>query len=143
LLNSKGVEGLWERMEGLSMKYQDERPKVEPGDVTTLLVRALAEEARRVISDVSAISDIRYESTLIKVKTAELTKTAHDLAEADEVDVNLEGITSRVVGRAMGRLRFKSTRENGKGTRMWEFTVGEVKRWGERYSLNLDPPAAK
>jgi hypothetical protein len=142
-LNEKGVKGLWSRMEDLSVKYQDERPNVETGDVTTLLVRALAQVARGVISDSCAISDITYESTRLTVKTADLTKIVHDLAEADEVDMNLEAITSRVIGRAMGRLRFKSTRENGRGTRMWEFTVGEVKRWGERYSLNLDPIEAK
>ena len=138
-LDKNGVAGLWERMEGLSVKYQDERPSVESTDLTVLLIRALWSIVQRECDNrgISDVSDITSMSWTITAKTTVITDAVKTVASADEADIDDTHITSRRIGRTLGQLRFKKDREAGKGTRLWVFTPGEVAQWSARYGLNL------
>jgi hypothetical protein len=141
-LDKNGVPGLWEKIEALSVAYQSERPNVETSDLTVLVIRALLEIVAHTrglsdISDVSDISDIQSLTAPITAKTSEIRDTAHNIVRQDEMDIDTEHITSRSIGRIMGRLRFTEDREKGTGRRGWAFTPAEVASWWERYGLGL------
>jgi hypothetical protein len=69
--------------------------------------------------------------------TAQISAAAQTFAESIEADIDLESITSRKVGRLLGKLRLRKTREAGKGTRQWQITLQELERWATVYGIHL------
>jgi hypothetical protein len=128
-LDKNGVDGLWERMESLSMDYQRERPELEVSDLTALVIRALVQLATRDISDISAISDITQETHFLHFETSKVTDAAVKIAQDDELDIDPDYITARRVGRILGKMRLKKEREAGKGTRKWALSLRDLRRW--------------
>ena len=53
-LDDNGTNGLFERLEALSVAYQAERADLEMGDLTALVIRALCRYAVSVVDDVTA-----------------------------------------------------------------------------------------
>ncbi len=41
------------------------------------------------------------------------------------------------MGRLLGKLRLRKAREAGKGTRMWQVTLADLKRWAAVYNIQL------
>ncbi len=133
-LDHHGVPGLWEQMEALSMSYQRERPDIEVSDLTVLLIRGLCERAISAIKTVSAINP----PTAWELKTADITDAVKRIAEESEVDIDLEWVTSRRVGRLLGKLRFdKVSRSGGKGGRHWRIALVDLVRYATTYGLPL------
>jgi hypothetical protein len=128
-LDEKGLPGLWDRMEKLSVGYQDERGDMESGDMTVLVIRALCRTVGCDISDMRDVSDIKGGGKPWTLKTSQITETAKEIAEELELDVKLEDITSRRIGRVLGKMRFKKARESGKGTRLWQVSAEELQGW--------------
>jgi hypothetical protein len=128
-LDENGLSGLWDRMEKLSVGYQEERGDMESGDLTVLVIRALCRVAGCDISDIRDVSDIKGEGKTWTLKTSQITETAKEIAEELELDVKLEDITSRRIGRVLGKMRFKKARESGKGTRLWQVSPEELQGW--------------
>jgi hypothetical protein len=69
--------------------------------------------------------------------TAQISAAAQAIAENVEADIDIESITSRKVGRLLGKLRLHKTREAGKGTRQWQITLQELERWATVYGVHL------
>ena len=146
-LDEKGAAGLWQQMEELSMKYQDERPGLEPGDLTGLVIRALCRVVRstkieaspRDMSDVSDISDIKIEipDRDWVFFTEAITDAAQEIARDEDLDLDVEHLTSRRIGRSLGKMRLTPHRQPGKGKRQWEVTWAELERWTATYGLSL------
>jgi hypothetical protein len=136
-LDNNGMPGLWQRMESLSMDYQKERPDFEVSDLTVLVIRALIQLAVRDISDISAVSDVNRESLSLHFETSMVTDTAVKIAQNEELDIDPESITSRRVGRVLGKMRLKKEREAGKGTRRWALTLKDLRRWALSYAIPM------
>lgn len=131
--------GLWERMEALSVQYQEERLDLESGDLTTLVIRTLCYCAISAINAISAISE-ETPSDLV-LTTAQVMLVARAVAKRDDGD--LERITNRRIGRVLGRMRLeKVPRPGGKGSRRWRVTLGDLERWTAAYGLTLPAPLA-
>lgn len=128
-LDESGMTGLWARMEKLSVDYQGERGELESGDLTVLVIRALCRSVGSDISDIRDVSDIKGEDKPWTLKTSQITDTAKEIAEELELDIKLEDITSRRIGRVLGKMRFKKAREGGKGTRLWQVSSDELQGW--------------
>ncbi|MGH7965778.1 MAG: hypothetical protein ACRERD_28840, partial [Candidatus Binatia bacterium] len=132
-LADKGVKGLWNRMEKLSNMYQKERPELESSDLTALVIRALCQCA---ISAVSAVSAIEKETPLKAwtFTTKDVTDAAKAVATESELDIDPERVTGRRVGRTLGRMRLKKEpRPGGRGSHLWQVTVGDLRRWATLY----------
>ena len=126
--------GLWERMEALSVAYQRERAGLETGNLTVLVIQALC------CCAVNAGDDSGSEGELFPASfvctTEEVTMFAVALAEKYGGEV--ERITNRRVGQAMGRMRLeKAPRPGGKGSRRWRVTRGDLERWMAAYGVAL------
>ena len=140
-LENRGVPGIWQRMEELSRKYQEERSEFEVSDFTSLVINALFECAVRAISAISANNN---QNTTLEFHTANVTNDAIALAIRDDWDIDKEFITPRKTGRVLSQLRFeKAPRPGGKGSRRWKAGVSELERLSRSYNIPLPQKLAQ
>ncbi len=132
--------GLRERMGSLSLAYQSERPNVERSDVTALIIRALGMLVGKMIRDSGVTSTRSTTSTTNSVKwfvqTTLVTAAAQQLAEALEIDINTDRLTTTKVGRIMTKMRLERERQQQGGKRGWKVSLDDVIRWSNSYGLD-------
>ncbi|MBA3766291.1 MAG: DUF3854 domain-containing protein [Acidobacteria bacterium] len=136
-LDEQGVCGLWQRMNGLSERYQAERQAFESGDLTVLVIKALW----KCYGDFCAIVPSNSENTPAFLTTAIVTEAVKGIALDQEADINLEKLTSRTIGRVLNKLRLSSKRPDGSKGRGYTVTRRELEKrmasFGLLDSLNL------
>ncbi len=131
-LDARGMGGLWDRMEELAWKYhRDEKPDLETGDLTTLVIRALCKCVEGGVSGVK--KEIPKEWIF---NTSDIIAMTKQSAEEMGADIDPECITSRRVGRKMGEMRFERVKGT-KGVRQWRITLNELERWTASYGISL------
>lgn len=129
------IGGLWRRLEEMSWRYQqDETSDLQSSDLTLLVLQAMCKLAAAK-SDIKDKSDIATSTWTFS--TSQICEATQTVAENTEADVDKESITSRKVGRLLGKLRLRKTREAGKGTRQWQITLTELERWASVYGIYL------
>jgi hypothetical protein len=122
-------------MTDLSLAYQQERPDLEPTDLTTLTLRSLCHYA---INSISAVNNESPDTHDIIFSTADITDLAKQLIVDDELSINAEQVSVRRIGRVCGRMRLREKqRRGGKGKRQWSCTKGELRRWLISYGIPL------
>lgn len=133
-LDDHGTAGLFERLDALSVAYQTERTDLEIGDLTALVIRALC---RYALSDVNNVSDINAETLNVTLSfgTSAIAKLAKELAEEIEADIDQESITSRRVGRVLGKMRLKANHAHK--CRGWRMTIGDLLNWLTAYGIEI------
>ena len=135
-LEDEGVEGLFGRMEGLGINYQSERQELEKGDITALVLRALAGCVSPQSSEGIDANKLKASAHVQRIKTAAIVATARGIIEAEELDFDPEQVTTRTVGRTLGKLRFKSNKVGGGSkSRGWEVSTQELLRLLQSFSL--------
>jgi hypothetical protein len=130
-LDDRGACGLAEIVERLAVAYQAERPGLEMGDLTALVIQGLGRCAVSAVGAVSAVKDeIPRELTF---KTSAVVAAAKEVAQEMESDLDTETLTPRRVGRILQKMRWRSVRTNrAKG---WVVNLPELHRWTEAYGL--------
>jgi len=131
-LDDHGTTGIFERLEALSVAYQEERVDLEVGDLTGVVIRALCRYA------VTAVRAVNVETLTesFSFGTSAIAKLAKELAEEIEADIDPESITARRVGRVLGKMRLRADRTaKRKG---WRITVGDILGWLTAYGI--EPP---
>lgn len=142
-LDECGAVGLWDRMETLSVNYQTERPDLETGDITALVIRVLcdawakwANQTKWAMSNQDTTDD-RFEVTANTVR-----KAALEIIEEDNLDIAGDEVTAQKIGKVLHKMRvYKPPRPGGKGPRKWQPTLPELQRWARAYGLP-DPDVA-
>lgn len=135
--NPEMQDGLLGRLETLSWRYhQEEGKEIQSGDLTTLLIQSLCRLAESRLGD---SSDIKDNSDISNIRfmftTQQISETTVSFAENTEADIDKDSISSRRIGRLLGKLRFQKAREAGKGTRQWVVTLKELSHWAGVYNL--------
>ncbi len=127
-------------METLSLRYQQERPGLESGGLSVLVIRALCYCAIAAISAISGETPSDFVFT-----TDQIVRLTRVVTRRDDGD--LAHVTNRRVGRVLGRLRLwpkgyleKVPRPGGKGSRRWRVTLGNLERWTAAYGMSLPVP---
>lgn len=117
--DDNGETGLWERVERLSQDYQKERPGIESSDLTRLVIQALLRCCGTSISSVLSMASIKNKDSTPcwTLKTKDVTEAAKVVASGEELDLDPERITSRRIGRSLGRLRLDKEPDTSK--RAW------------------------
>lgn len=123
-LNESKVEGLWQRMNSLSERYQAERQTLESSDQTTLVIRALW----KCFEDSCAIVPSTSADMSTFVTTKEVTETAKAIAIELEADVDPEKLTSRTIGRILSKLRLTKVRPDGSKGRGWKISGSDLQK---------------
>jgi hypothetical protein len=131
---SNGTESLFERLLNIVHHYyEDEKPNLDSGNLTEAVVRGLISHA---ISAVNSVSAINFLHSPLSFSVKDILQAAKKEAEESEMDIDIEAITSRRVGRALSALRLKQNpRPGGKGSRQWEMTIKELCRLARRYHI--------
>jgi len=137
--NPESQDGLWCRLEALSWRYhQEEGKEIQSGDLTNLLIQSLCKLADARLSDNSDMKDNNDISNIrFTLTTQQISEATVSFAENSEADVDKESISSRRIGRLLGKLRFQKSRESGKGTRQWIVTLKELSHWAGVYNLEI------
>lgn len=131
-LEDAGASDLYRRMEKLSTGYQQERQQLESTDLTALVVRALCKCLKCDVVTLCDPCDLSTESVTDEkafVRTIDIESAAKEIAEADELDIDLEKLGSRQIGRTLSKLRFKKGREGGTGKKGWSVSKRELGRF--------------
>ena len=101
-LDELGAEGLWGRMDRLSLAYQAERPELETSDITVLVLKALRRLARKQLQDEArrdhgadsadrAVGAVKVASRRFFCATKLIRESFDVLAEEDEIDTSWMG----------------------------------------------------
>jgi hypothetical protein len=115
-LQDRGVVGLWDRMNALSVKYQAARQELESEDINTLIVRALCSCEGCEVSELS----VGVQSTTTTFyTTAKIVNEAIIVSDSEELGVPANDLNVVTVGRKMKRLGFKDSRQGGTGNKGW------------------------
>ena len=129
------IGGLWRRLEEMSWRYQqDETGDLQSSDLTLLVLQGVCKLAAAK-SDIRDNSDVSISTWVFS--TSQICESAQTIAEDTEADIDKESITSRKIGRLLGKLRLHKVREAGKGTRQWQITLTELERWTSVYGIHL------
>jgi hypothetical protein len=100
-------------------------------------MRSLLEVARSRldISDVKDIWDVKHQdSHELVIETKAITDMAVKLVNDEELEFDSDRITSRRVGRTLGKLRLAKETSHG-AARGWKVTVKDLRRWADTYGL--------
>jgi len=110
------------------MDYQTERPELESSDMTALVIKALCRYAD------NAVDAVNIESHTFSFKTAEVVSLVKTLIEETEADIDSEHVTSRRIGRVLGRMRL--TQDRTSKCKGWKIHVSELIRWTKSYGIS-------
>jgi hypothetical protein len=133
-LDDKGMDGLWDRMNRVSVAYQKERPELETSDYTALTIRALCAKC----ANLANCANQTDRSGGFEVTSADVAKEALGIIGNEDIGINPEKITAQRVGMVFNQLRLqKPPRSGGKGARRWRITLSELKRYTAAYGLVL------
>ena len=126
LQEEHGVSGVFDRMEALSVTYQQERGELEASDPVRLAILALWPMV------------VEQQTGVLEFKTSELTMRMNGLARGfDLVDSSGEKFTNeKRVGWLLRRLRFEKA-PPGKTQRRWCATRAEVEALARSYGVAL------
>lgn len=118
-LDDNGATGLFKRMNALSLTYQKERPDFESSDLTRLVISALCRCTGTSVSSVLSMASIKKGegAKCWTLKTKDITEAAKAVVVEDELDIDPERVTSRRLGRVLGRLRLGKDPDTSK--RAW------------------------
>jgi Domain of unknown function (DUF3854) len=142
-LDDSGVKGLFKRMNTLSLAYQKERTDFESADLTRLAVQALIRCTETSVSSMFSVSSInKVGGTKCWIlKTKDITEAAQGLVVENELDLDPERVTSRRLGRVLGRLRLEKNPDTSK--RAWLVKETDLPRlkisFGFPVSAQADP----
>ena len=140
-LEDAGVAGLYRRMESLSTGYQKERRQLESGDTTALIIRALIKCLGCDVVTLCDPCDVTLERVTDDkefIRTADIETAAKEIAAADELDIDLEKLDSRQIGRILGKLRFEKGNEGGTHKKGWKVSRRELARFVRAHGLATD-----
>ena len=129
------IGSLFQRLEEMSWRYQQEETiEQQSSDLTILILQAICKLAADK-SDIKDISDIPTPSWTFS--TSQICEATQAVVDNIEADIDKDSITSRKVGRLLGKLRLRKAREAGKGTRQWQVSLAELERWATVYGIHL------
>jgi hypothetical protein len=136
-MSEKGVAGLYERMEQLTVDYQSERRGFDSGDLRVLIVRALVALTGGDACDAcDALIEGAYPDD--KIKTSSIREALLAIAEAEEIFSKTDWITPSKVGKSLQKMRFTHARIAHTGQKAWLVTFKELARWKKSLGIKGD-----
>ena len=130
-LDSEESISLLQRMETLSLDYQNERNELEASDLTILVIQSLIEHVAANVSNQTNVTNAKWEFT-----TATITKKAKQIANESDGDIDPEIITAQRVGHRFRQRRLeKPPRSRGQKNRMWAISTADLVKWAKTYGV--------
>jgi hypothetical protein len=137
-LTDTGVTDLDKRMDALSQTYQDERPDLEPPDLTAWVIKALCHYATNATSATIQGGSQPVEGW--EFPTKEIKQSLVILLQDDESGIDAATVSTDRIGRLLGKLRLKKKpRKGANDPRQWQLTQEDLRRWLMSYGMPLPP----
>ncbi|MBM3300419.1 MAG: hypothetical protein FJY85_10730 [Deltaproteobacteria bacterium] len=132
-LDHRGEGGLYERMRSLAQSYQTDQIQLAVPDLTTIIARAIIQKVcHECHYSISAINSETYSD----FTTEDISEEVKRLIKGEDIDLDLDYITSRRVGRALGKLRLTQLpRAGGKGSRKWRISASQLEQLSRSYAV--------
>ena len=134
-LEDQGVKGLRERINQLSLSYQQERQGFEREDLTTLIIRSLCKCLNCEVVKLCEVSEVDLETTSEFVLTRTIEIEALKIIEESDLDIDPETVASRKIGKKLSQLRLRQHREGGTGRYGWYVSQKELAYWVKALGL--------
>jgi hypothetical protein len=115
-------------MSKLSVDYQTERPNLTVGDLTALVIQSLVACIEPIVAANPAERAFTFPTKVV-------TEAAKKLIEDGELDFDVEKVSSRRIGRVLGKMRVKNER-TGK-SRQWAISLADLMRWCNSYGISV------
>jgi hypothetical protein len=129
LQDRHGLEGLYERMEKLSMKYQAERGEIEETDRMRVLFRALL-----------ALSAGWGDRLPHEIQPKDVAEAMNKIAkEEDLAEGDVPFTTARKTGWLLKRQRFRRPDQRNQQGKSWELTRDEIVTSAKAYGIEPEP----
>lgn len=136
-LETKGVTGLYHRMNILALDYLREKANFELTDLAVLVIQELITCAVSAIRAGSAIGE-GASPTSIKITATNFEKKLRTKIEMDELDFDVAYLSPSRVGRTIARLGIKEVpRPGGIGARTREVKIQDVRNLALAYGLEI------
>jgi hypothetical protein len=132
-LESKGVIGIGERMNKLSLSYQKQRETVETEDLSSLIIRAICKILKCEVVRLGEACEVGKGS--VPMRTGEIELQAQLIALDMELDIDPQEITSLRIGRKLSQQRFEKKREGGTGKARWKIDRKRLNEWASASGL--------
>ena len=138
-LDDQGISGLWERLEQLSLDYQQERNDLERDDFTSLVIRALTELCINHASCANCANHLAAAGEPHWLfSSAQLVEFVTEVDYLSETAVSHHTRLAQRVGITLRKMRLKKPpRSGGRGSRQWLITLTELRRWTAVYNIPL------
>jgi hypothetical protein len=134
LLDESGVAGLYQRMEDLSLSYQNKRFELESSDFNRVVLESLCDCAIRAINANSAMKTMKT----MRISVLEITISVNKIIEEQDIDLESINIDNKSIGKVLAKLRFdKASRKGGQGSRMWEIDLVHLAGLLEAYNIEF------
>lgn len=127
LLDSKGVTGLADRMNKLSLDYQQQRNAVEIEDLNSLIIRAICKILKCEVVRLGEACEVS--KGIEFMRTVDIELQAQLIADEMELDIDPNEIESRRIGRKLSQQRFEKHREGGTGKYGWKINLKGLYEW--------------
>lgn len=137
-LQGKGVSGLYDRLERLSVRYQRERQKINSADLVIVVIRALCRCLNCDVVTLCDPCDVTQESvsdSKTLILTERISTVAKSIVTEDEIDVELNKLESRQIGPLMRKLRFEHCDQGGTHKKGWRVSKRELCKLALAYGL--------
>ena len=135
-LQEEGLAGIFDRLDALSCAYQRERHQFEAGDLTAIILRAVAHSIVPQSDDEIDLAAIRLVRGPSRLSIQAITEAAKHLVDVEQLEVDPGEIKPRTVGPILAKLRFNKVKigSNSK-TRGWEISSEELIRLLKSFGL--------
>ena len=114
---------------------------MEAADLTSLVIRAMGMIIGRIFRTELVVSEVNTLSEVYKkrqfILTTTVTHASQALAEVLELDINPDSLTTRRIGRVLGKMRLSKSRQVGTGKSGWMISLSDVDRWAGSHGLNI------
>jgi hypothetical protein len=135
-LTDAGVTALDKRMDALSQAYQDERPDLEPPDLTAWVIQALCHYATNATS--ATMPGGSQQEEIWEFPTKEIKQSLVVLLQDEETGIDTTTLSTDRIGRILGKLRLKKKpRKGANDPRQWQLTHEDLRRWLLSYGMPL------
>jgi hypothetical protein len=125
------IEGLFDRLEALSMSYQVERAETEAEDRTRVLFRALLQ-----------LTEGERRDRSVPFLPGRVSEVMNEIARSENLtDGDRPFTTPRRVGWLLKRCRFRRSRDRSDKGKPWEATRAEIEQAARAYGLDVPADA--
>lgn len=119
------IDGLWDKMDALSVAYQKERPGLERGSMVSLVLKGLC--ATTITTITTGTTSTIENKVFFDTKIKKVREVIVDIVSEGDPNAETGWITSRKIGKVLSQLRFKQEPRPSGGSRIYRIPLDKLR----------------